>query len=136
MLERLNDLKEKIQLQKTQEKELFDSIASKNLQIKNVQSKIYELQETELHLSEILRLAKIHFPRLRNQPEGELTPTDYAEFEKWISRTKSIDSLKAIVLALKELSKYYSQDIKSNLYGLVQKIIIEGPNSQKIQKKT
>jgi len=134
MIDRLNAQKEKVALQKHLEKELLDSIASKKLQVKEAQAKLYEYQESELHLSETLRLAKIHFPRLRNEPEGELTAADYTELDKWVGRAKSVEGLKAVVLSLKELAKYHPQDIKHNLYGLVQKIIIEGPYNHK-QKK-
>lgn len=136
MIERLEMLRGKIQELKNREKELLITIVNQKQEIRNIQDSFYSLQESEVHLTEILRIAKIHFPRLRNQPDGELTPADHAELEKWISRAKSVDSLKSIVIALKELSKYYPHDIKSNLYGLVQKIIIEGPFKQKAQKKS
>ena len=97
--------------------------------VNNLKDRLYAAQEKKLHLCEIVRLAAQHFPRLRNQ--RDLTDADYAELDKWIRRVKSNDGLKSIVLALQELSKYKSYDIKSNLYGLVQKIIIEGPNKMK-----
>jgi preprotein translocase subunit SecA len=100
-------------------KELSEKLASK-------QMATYNAREDLLHINEILRLAKIHFPRLRKQSDEKLTEADYRELEKWINRAKSPDSLKVIVLALNELSKYYPEDIKSNLYALVQKIIIGG----------
>jgi len=103
------------QKQITQLQELVDS----------AQAKLYPLKESRVHLAEILRLASLHFPRLRNQKE--LTSADYIELEKWVRRAKTMDGLKSIVVALKELGKYYPHDIKSNLYALVQKIIIEGP---------
>jgi hypothetical protein len=90
---------------------------------------LYEIQERELHLKEILRLAAIHFPRLRKQTD--LTQADYDELDKWIRRSKSNEGLKSIVSALQEIEKYHSYDIKTNLYALVQKIIIEGPKSKK-----
>jgi hypothetical protein len=89
---------------------------------------LYNAQERELHLREILRLAALHFPRLRKQKD--LISADYDELEKWIRRAKSNEGLKSIVLALQEISKYQSYDIKSNLYALVQKIIIEGPKTK------
>jgi hypothetical protein len=90
---------------------------------------LYASQERVLHIQEILRLAELHFTRLRKQTE--LTQADYDELEKWIRRAKSSDGLKSIVLALQEIAKYRSYDIKLNLYALVQKIIIEGPNQSK-----
>jgi len=90
---------------------------------------LYENLERVLHIQEIQRLAKLHFTRLRKQ--NELTQADYDELEKWIRRAKSNDGLKSIVLALNEIEKYKSYDIKTNLYALVQKIIIEGPNHSK-----
>jgi hypothetical protein len=88
---------------------------------------LYKLQLEILHISEIYRLAEIHFPRLRSQPKGTLMEKDIIEIDKWISRVKSEEGLKNIVAALRVLSKYHPHDIRSNLYGLVQKIIVEGP---------
>ena len=83
----------------------------------------------------IYKLALHHFPRLRNENPDNLTPEDVAELKKWIGRTKSTDGLKDIVNALSELSKYYPKDIKSNLYGLIQKIIMGGAYRVKKEEK-
>ena len=64
-----------------------------------------------------------------------LTDADVAEIEKWVGRAKSIDSLEGIANAMRELQKYQPIDIKSNLYALVQKIIIEGAYGQKSKRR-
>jgi len=110
--------------QKIQNKKIV--LISLNNQLNKILEKQYGLKEKELHISEILRLASFHIPRLRND-ETELTEKDYAELDKWIRRAKTIDGLKNIVRALTEISKYYPKDIRTNLYALIQKIIIEGP---------
>jgi len=118
--------------QKIQNKKIV--LISLNNQLNKILEKQYGLKEKELHISEILRLASFHIPRLRNDEteltendETELTEKDYAELDKWIRRAKTIDGLKNIVRALTEISKYYPKDIRTNLYALIQKIIIEGP---------
>lgn len=79
------------------------------------------------HIKEIYRLAKTQFSRLRTLPEQALTDADIKELEKWIGRVKTEDGLLGIRNAIKELDKYGPSDIKTNLYALVQKIILEGP---------
>ena len=111
----------------------LEDILQKTTEELHVKAKLlYDAREQELHMREILRLAALHFPRLRKQKD--LMTADFDELEKWIRRAKSNDGLKSIVLALQELGKYQSYDIKSNLYALVQKIIIEGPNNKKVSK--
>lgn len=131
MLERLQAVRDQIQTNRELEKSLEEEIKFKKNQLKEIQESFYTLQERELHLSEILRTARDHIPRLKGTPNEDLTKADYAELEKWVSRAKSMESLKSIVLSLKELSKYKPRDIKANLYALIQKIIIEGPYNQK-----
>lgn len=90
---------------------------------------LYNLHIRETHILEIFRLASIHFPRLQEQ--SELSPKDIQELEKWINKAKDNDGLICIIEAMEELRKYYPRDIKSNLYGLVQKIIMEGAYKKK-----
>lgn len=83
------------------------------------------------HVKEIYRLAKYQFTRLRMQTNMELSSADVVELEKWIGRVKNEDGFTTIKQAIRELDKYSPSEIKSNLYALVQKIIIEGPYSKK-----
>lgn len=99
------------------------------------QRDLYEAMLAEAHITEIYRLARIHFPRLRGNKGENLSAADVMEIEKWISRVKSGDGLKDIADALEELGKYYPSDIKSNLYALVQKIIIGGSYHQAKKKR-
>jgi len=103
-----------------QKKTVLDRL---NKQEKN----LYEKNVYLCHIKEIFRLAKTQFSRLRRSPGLILTTADVKELDKWVSRAKSEDGLKDIRNALEELSKYTPSEIKSNLYALVQKIIIEGP---------
>lgn len=96
-----------------------------------MEENLYNMELRYVYIKRIFRLASIHFTRLRGEREDRLTPADIQELEKWIGRAKSTDGLKDIISALSELKKYYPKDIKSNLYGLVQKIIIEGPIKRK-----
>lgn len=89
-----------------------------------IDQSLYKKSIIICHIQEILRLAKIHFLRLNHQKA--LTLEDIAELNKWVGRAKSEDGLKDIVEALSELEKYSPSDIKTNLYALVQKIIIGG----------
>jgi hypothetical protein len=59
-----------------------------------------------------------------------LSAEDIAEVEKWISRAKSTDGLKDIKEALEEMNKYYPGEV-SNIYAVIQKIIIGGANKSK-----
>jgi len=99
------------------------------------QKDLYDHTQKLLHVKEIYRLAAIEFPRLRNDPPLALSEADRNELEKWIGRAQSVESLVAITKALEELSKYFPSEIRSNLYGLVQKIIIEGANGSMKNKR-
>jgi len=115
--------------------QLVSDIKLKMSRLDKVQQELYVAQLRSLHLEEIYRLAQIHLPRLRGEKEGKLIQADIQELEKWISRAKSNDGLKAIVDALEELQKYFPHDVKSNLYALVQRIIIGGAFHGKGKKK-
>lgn len=99
------------------------------------QRELYEAMLAEAHINEIYRLARIHFPRLHRQKDQGLSEADVMELEKWIARAKSVSGLKDIADALEELQKYYPSDIKSNLYALVQRIIIGGPYHEAKRRK-
>lgn len=92
-----------------------------------LERKEYELQLNLSHIKEIFRLAKSQFSRLRALPDPKLSDADVKELDKWIGRVKSEDGLLGIRDAIRELDKYNPADIKTNLYALVQKIILEGP---------
>jgi hypothetical protein len=111
---------------KKMEQEYLKEIDSLQVALSTTQEKLYSLQQKLLHIQEIYRIASLQFPRLRREPRGTLTEADKAELEKWIGRSKSSDGLISIVSALEELQKYFPEDIRSNLYALVQKIIIGG----------
>lgn len=83
------------------------------------------------NLKEIYRIAKYQFSRLRSLTEPILNETDLQELNKWIGRARTEEGLLDIKLALLELDKFYPSDIKSNLYALIQKIIIGGAFSKK-----
>jgi len=83
------------------------------------------------HIKEIYRLAKYQFARLQNRPNPELNDMDVQELDKWISRAKTEDGLITIKKSISELDKYAPSEIKSSVYALVQKIIIDGPYGQK-----
>lgn len=117
------------------ESELKTEIETAQKMLSECQRELYETYITELHVKEIYRLASVHFPRLRRESDGGLTVKDVLELEKWIGRAKSSDGLKNIVDALEELKKYNPIDIKSNLYALTQRIIIEGPYNEQPKKK-
>ena len=115
----------------------------KRIMLNALSEDLHRAKLRELYLTEINRLATQHFIRLRKTTPTTvvdpcLTGDDYRELEKWIARAKSTEGLKNIVDALVELNKYYPKDIKSNLYALVQRIIIEGPfgTGQKASKKS
>ncbi len=104
---------------------LLPSLNKVQDEISYLNERLYPLRLRESHLSEILRLASLHLPRL--QKHKELSLKDIQELEKWIARTKNNDGLINIIEALNELKKYvYPGDIKCNLYGLIQKILVEG----------
>jgi len=111
---------------KRMEQGYLKQIDSIQIELSIIQEKLYALQQKLLHIQEIYRIASLQFPRLRREPRGTLTEADKTELEKWIGRAKSSDGLVSIVSALEELQKYFPEDIRSNLYALVQKIIIGG----------
>jgi hypothetical protein len=102
--------------------------------LNRLELELYEKNIYLCHIREIFRLAKIQFSRLRHSPQPILTTTDIKELDKWVGRAKSEDGLKDIRNAIAELSKYSPSEIKSNLYALVQKIIIEGPYEKDVRK--
>jgi len=105
------------------------------LELNDIQGKMYDINKKILYTKEIYRLAAHHFPRLRKEELGNLTKNDVAELEKWIGRIVSDDGYLSIISAIKELSKYYPSDIKTNLYGLVQKIIAEGAYGKGLKRR-
>jgi hypothetical protein len=102
--------------------------------LEQVSNFLYKKKIALCHMEEIFRLAGAHFPRLRNFKPSQLTEEDNQELIKWIGRAKSEDGLKDIIDALNELGKYRPIDIKTNLYALVQKIIIGGAYKEKKKK--
>jgi hypothetical protein len=112
-------------------KSLEENIDVLQTQLSECKRDLYEVSMRELILREIYRLAAEHFPRLRRDTGGILTEQDLDELEKWIKRAKSVAGLKDIADALGELEKYKPVHIKSNLYALVQKIIIGGAYHEK-----
>lgn len=109
-----------------------NEIREVKINLQTAEEQGYILKEKELHIIEIFRQAKIHFPLLRNDPSSSLTVADVAELDKWIGRTKTIDGLKSIITAIKSVgSKYTAKGIHSNLYALIQKVIIEGPKDMR-----
>ena len=125
------EIKQQIVKLREDKTEAEKDIHFKKTLLNTIDEKLYELELIFLHINRIYQLASIHFPRLREETQGKLTSEDIKELEKWIGRTKTSDGFKAIVDALAELHKYFPRDIKSNLYGLVQKIILEGPYTKK-----
>lgn len=106
--------------------ELETTIMSQTEALLQARRDLYETSLRELHMKEIYRLAKIEIPRLRREPPGHLTEADVHELEKWIAREKTIEGLGRVADAMKEVQKYKPVSIRSNLYALIQKIIIEG----------
>ncbi len=96
-----------------------------------IKKSLYEKSVALCHVLEIFRIAAMQFSRLRRNQNEALSVSDINELNKWIGRAKSEDGLKDIVNALNELGKYSPSDIKTNLYALVQKIIIGGAFKQK-----
>lgn len=109
-------------------------IAADNLTINQQQEEMHRLQQIDLYLSEIKRLARLHLPRLRGRTGFELTEEDNRELKKWVSRAESLNDLKKVMDALAELEKY-SPAAVSNPYGLVQSIIIEGAYGKRKKSK-
>ena len=106
-------------------------IEFKKTLLNTLQEKLYQVKQKQLHVEEIMRLAGVQFARLREKPGSGLLPEDLEELEKWMGRARTLDGFRDIVAALRELYKYTPSGIKSNLYALVQKIIIEGPYRKK-----
>lgn len=96
----------------------------------SIELQLYELEQKRLHIKEIFRLAQIHLPRLRKDPNNVLIDSDIAELKKWIGRVKSMDGYMNIIEALKRMANYQPKDVK-NAYALIQKVIIEGPYKPK-----
>lgn len=115
------------------QKDLQD-LALKKISISSEREKIerdlYQKKIYMTHIREIFRLAKIQFSRFRKLPEATLTEADVQELNKWIGRALAEDGLIDIINAILELEKYKASEIKSNLYALVQKIIIGGAFNQ------
>jgi hypothetical protein len=128
--------KEQIEKLRKSEQEYLRKMGEAREGLNVTQRALYDYQQRLLHVQEIYRLASQQFPRLRREQIGTLNAADRAELEKWIGRAKSNDGLLSIIRALEELGKYFPTDMKSNLYGLVQKIIIEGPyNLGKVHRR-
>lgn len=106
--------------------ELIDRINLAKTELNDIEQEHYQVSIREVHLREIYRLARVEFPRLTRRETNELTQDDVNELEKWIGRARSNDGLRDIVEALKEIQKYEPVNV-SNVYALVQKIIIGGP---------
>jgi len=117
---------EKRKLLETAIKKLEEEITQRNTALAQTRRDLYNVSLRDLHLREIYRRAKIEIPRLRKEPPGHLTEADVAELEKWIAREKTTEGLARIADAMEELRKYRSFDIRTNLYALIQRIIIEG----------
>jgi hypothetical protein len=115
-------------------KQVFQTLHLKKLSLisdqESVERELYQKRIHLTHIKEIYRLAKIQFSRFRGLPEPTLTEADVRELDKWVGRAKSADGLVDIINALMELNKYQPSEIKSNLYALVQKIIIGGAYNQ------
>jgi hypothetical protein len=112
---------------KNDETTLELEIKSRKGKLEFIQGSLYLREQDKIHMEEIFRLASIEFNRLRRQTGQDLTQQDVDELDKLIKRTKSPNGLEDIVKALAELRKYYPDDIRTNLYGLLQRIIIGGP---------
>jgi len=114
----------------------FQDLALKKLALQAKKEKaerdLYEKKILYTHIKEIFRLAKIQFSRFRGDSEYQnLTPADIQELDKWIGRVNGEEGLLNIIKALMEVFKYQPSEIKSNIYALLQKIIIEGPYKKK-----
>ena len=123
--------------QKALEEKLQNIELAKNQwlgRLEQVRGSLYRKRIVLCHVEEIFRLAGAQFPRLRNYKPDHLTEEDNQELVKWIGRAKSEDGLKDIIDALTELGKYRPIDIKTNLYALVQKIIIGGAYKERKKK--
>ena len=110
------------------------NIAEQRAAISKHQGELYKLQQLALYLGEIKRLAQIHFPRLRGMSSSLLTEEDGHELRKWVSRAESLNDLKKVMDAIAELEKYSPKAV-TNIYGLVQSIIIEGAYGKRKKSK-
>jgi hypothetical protein len=106
---------------------LSASILKTQNQLTIYTKKFFEISMREQYIREIYQNAQTQFSRLRRELNNDLKEADIVELEKWIGRAKGDQGLINIIKALKALKKYQPHDIHSNLYALVQKIIIEGP---------
>lgn len=105
--------------------------------IEKMESDLYTKNINLCHIKEIYRMAKLQFSRLRQVSEPCLTESDIIELNKWISRVNDEKGLIDIRNALVELDKYLPSEIKSNIYALVQTIIVGGAygqNKPKVKK--
>lgn len=125
----LENIREQITVLEVDLSAVKELLRLKELEKQAKEKRLFELRTMALYIEEIYRLAAIQFPRLQNRMG--LTDQDRSELEKLIGRAKSSEGLKNIIEALNELAKYKPQDIKVNLYGLLQKIIIGGAYNQK-----
>jgi len=132
-MKRLKEMEKNILELKKNKDEAEKEIKFKKTILNTIEEQLYNEELRFLHVSRIYRLASLQFPRLRGENSNDLSSEDVKELDKWINRAKSNDGLQNIVDALTELGKYYPKDIKSNVYGLVQKIIIEG--AYKVKKE-
>jgi hypothetical protein len=134
-MDHIKQLQDEIRVLETEKKAIAEELAKLQAEKisflrrqEQVDQSLYQKGVTLFHVHEILRVANIQFSRLRGK-EG-LTIDDLSELNKWIGRVKSEDGLKDIIGALNELQKYQPASIKTNLYALVQKIIIGGAYKQ------
>lgn len=126
---RLPDVKLRISELEKNQKDLQETSKTLKKQISVIEDELYTQKLCELHIEEINRLAELHMPRL--QRRKDLSPNDILELDKWLGRAKTVDGLIAIRDALAEMTKYTPDNIKSNLYGLIQQIINGGAYSKK-----
>jgi len=130
-----SDVTEQIEILEKNRDQLISEIKERQKCLESVQGKLYEEKMRKLHIEEAFRVARIKFPRLRGEKSGVLSIEDVAELEKWVKRAKTLEGLRDIVDAVRELQKYFQADVKTNLYALVQRIIIGGAIHSKRGKK-
>jgi hypothetical protein len=134
-LNSLSKIEEKLDLLKKEEIKLKEIISDKQDNLEKIRSSLYETTQRYFCILKIHHIGSIQLPRLQGREYGELSEKDIIELDKLINRSKTLEGLVNIIEALKELKKYYPHDIKTNLYGLLQKIIIEGAYTKTRQKK-
>jgi chaperonin cofactor prefoldin len=115
-------------------KSLDDQKQKLNERLQKIQLGIFKKGIFVCYITEIFRIAKIQFPRLRKSRIEELTPEETQELDKWIGRVKSEQGLKDILEAIKELDKYQPHQVRQNVFALCQKIIIGGAYKNKLKK--